>query len=112
MKEEVEMTLEHTIGGWKVKHFPHTYTAPELMLLKKDVLVEMLLQMNVQGRALDDVVTTQDETIKALRSLSDVADENATDYIQRIGNLHEAASALLHLIAGATIGDMIEVGDD
>ncbi|MEM7283859.1 MAG: hypothetical protein AAF438_19765, partial [Pseudomonadota bacterium] len=66
---DLNMVLEHRAGNWVVKHFNKLGDDHGLEKLSKAELIQKILHLNnVQGLALEDVCSTQDQTIRNLRA--------------------------------------------
>lgn len=106
---DVEMHLKHEKDQWRVVHFPHDYEEVHLMKKSRAELVGIIMQLNTNGKALEHACQSQEETIEKLGVDRDALQLSCDDYVRRIALLHDAGSALLHLMAGETVGDVFDI---
>ena len=108
-EEQVELTMEHNEKlGWRVVHFPHEHMDEvKLLRLTKAELVGMIKQMNTNGRACEEVVQSQAETIEKLQhdfrskhlELKEEIDTRQA-WVERCGLLQESFTAVINVMAG------------
>ena len=102
MADEVEMHLQNSAEGWRVVYFPHDYEEVGLLRMRKEELVGIVMQLNKNGKALEETYRSQEETINKLRYERDEAREQRQEWIERAGLLHESFEAVLRVMAGDT----------